>query len=280
MDTSNTPLHMSIAQKHALILEKATLAGIRTVAKSRKVPPQDREDVVNTTCAFAMKARLPVDHEQARKVVNKIAQCACARHMKVDPLGTREGYVEDVDDETGESPTPVADAAPDMVLRLQIGELVEEGTAEFKERFPEYVAAKLTGETSVEVARRRGVTDGHVRKEWSAIAEFAHKHGKNTGMLVLLLVIASVVFPRMAKSPHEVAVPRPDDGAAERPMRHHAPAPGAAELRDRAVQACGAWAWQACADDLDAAAQLDPAGDSPAMKELREAALRNVLVTP
>jgi hypothetical protein len=87
--------------------------------------------------------------------------------------------------------------------------------------------------------------------------------------LVLVVLVIGVCALQRLGHPAPVALPeRPDIAPLE-----------ARGLRRRAERKCDEGEWKACADDLDKANALDPAGETDALRELREKA-RQQLTNP
>jgi DNA-directed RNA polymerase specialized sigma24 family protein len=249
-------------------------AAIRKVARGHDVPHGEIDDVLQETIARAWTATLPADDDEARKYVNGIAaNVSCDRMRKVPDVVP---YIEDPDEERGETATPIAVRPASFEARDVVSKLVEVGEHQFPKGFPGYLAAKMTGGTADEIANVRGVTPGHVRHEWLDIQGFMNRHGRRLGVAVALLVIILVmrnVWRRPEPKDH-VASPCPP---TEPPC---APALDAAGLRHRAHDECAASAWRACIDDLDAAKKVDPAGDTPELRDLRALAQQHLADKP
>ncbi len=270
---------MSDAAKKALLTSKRTVKGICKVAKARSVRKQDHEEIVQSTQALAWKARLPEAEEEALKIIYKIAFIESCRFMGQATEVQIVEYREEHGDEEGEAPTPVAAPPPPVEEREALEKLTELGAAKFKAGFGSYVEGRLKGESSVEIAARRGVTDGHVRKEAQGIEEFLRDHGRKMGLLaaVGIVVLVFTVLPmdkwRQQMSPYDGR-----DSSDWAAIRTNPPAPDAPALRDRARQACDEAAWQACVDDLDAAKALDPAEEPADAFQLRLEAMSQILI--
>jgi hypothetical protein len=272
---------MTPEDKRVFLASKRVINAIRKVAASHKVPKQDWEEVVQQTSTFAWKARLPVDEGEAGKVTNKIAVTVCCKMMTPDPLGQRSTFTEESTEEEGEA-TPVAEAQPDAELRDGLEQVVDKAREEFGvERVDEYVAAKMKAETAVEVASRRGVTDGHVRKEWSDINKFMRVHGRKLGLLAVAILVVVTGIP-MSRWLHEPAQYGPKAGFSDFASIHrdHPKLANTPErLRLRARFACENAAWEACIADIEGARALDPSGDTYEVTEMEQLAKMQLQVT-
>lgn len=242
-------------------------AAIRKVARSKKVPPSDVDDVLQDTLARVSVATLPPVEDEARKYINGIAKNVAIDHLRVrmeDPAEPLEEVGQDV-----------AAADPEIVEKRSIGDaLLLKGRQIFGDRFDWFVRAKVHDESTVDIARSAGVTPGHVRDEVSMMTRFLRDHGRASGLGVVLLMIAAVAL--VLRPP-----PEPAQGAPWTPAELHVvdgvPLDAAA-MRDRGERACDAGAWEACAHDLDAAFAIDPDGETPRVRVLRERAVEMLRV--
>jgi hypothetical protein len=121
------------------------------------------------------------------------------------------------------------------------------------------VRAKVEGESEVAIAQEQGVSHEVVRKRVSRLVAFLRERAA-TLLAAFVLLVAGVWA--LTRRPAEMAGPR-------EAVRFEPPAPDASELRRRAERACAAGAWQACVDDVEAAHDLDPAGETPETRKLR-----------
>jgi DNA-directed RNA polymerase specialized sigma24 family protein len=267
---------MTPAEKQAFLLQKRTIKAIHRVASSRSVPEQDYEDIVQQTYAFAWKARLPKDEVPARKILNRIAfVCAC-RHMGQDP-GKVEEYTEVHSDD--EETRAVAATPPyDPVLHDDVERLLAEGRKEYPNRADAFVESALKGTPANVEAARRGVSEGHVRKERSEIRTYLKKHAGKMGLIgvgILLLVIGDMTgwdrVPFMPRKSHTS-----DLATIRHELRPVANDPAA--LRERAARLCASADWDACLIDLDAAQALDHRDETDAEQQMRQEAMRSLYV--
>jgi DNA-directed RNA polymerase specialized sigma24 family protein len=258
---------MSLDAKRRFLAARRTARGIRRVARSRGVLAQDREDVVQQTCAAAWRARLPADPEGARRVVNRIAFAVACTFMRRHPASGA------TTDETGGEDAfvaPTVDPAYEVAVREQVQRLLDEGRARFPNRLDAFVASAVDGVTAKEEALRRGVTESHVRKERSEIRTFLAEHGQKIGVLfaaaLVLLVLGSMTDWR--RQLHATVT---DDGSIWTPRVHQAPRPAAdaGSLRARAAESFRQRDFQDCLDELDAARALDGLEDTVEEAEMR-----------
>jgi hypothetical protein len=116
----------------------------------------------------------------------------------------------------------------------------------------------VEGENEVAIAQEQGVAPELVRKRVSRITAFLRERA---AMLVVAFVLVVTGVWALTRRPAEMAGPR-------EAQRFEPPAPDASELRRRAERACAAGAWQACVDDLDAARDVDPRGETIETRKL------------
>ncbi len=132
------------------------------------------------------------------------------------------------------------------------------------------VRAKVLGEQETVIAEDAGVAPERVRKRVSRILAMLREHAQAITAAVLLLIVAGWALLR-------VLSPGSDDVASPYPPSRVEPAePDPRALRQRAKAECEARAWQACADDLDAANALDPSGETRELRDLRTLARQHL----
>jgi hypothetical protein len=250
-----------------LLTSERLHASIRKVARDRDVPEDEVDDILQETIARAWRAKLPDDDEEVPKYVNRIAVNVSCERMRKGPAIVP--YVENPDEERGEVATPIGVSPPCFETRDVVSKLIETGEQQFPKGFAGYLAAKATGGTANETAKVRGVTPGHVRHEWSDIQSLMKRHGRKMGVVLALVALALVVgnvwWPL---GPERVSSPRPS-----LPL-------DAAALRHRAQDECAARAWRACSDDLDAANEIDSAGETRELRDLRTHAKQHLEAKP
>lgn len=265
-ETARAAPETSSDRRHRLLTAARLGASIRKVARSHEVPDDAVEDIVQETLARAWKAKLPASDDEVGKYVNGIAVNVSCSHMR-KAAKEPEPYVENADDEKGEVASTVGAPPPSFEARDAVSRLVDEGEERFPREFASYLEAKATDATAEEIARRRGVSPGHVRREWVTITRFVHEHAKALGLIavagLLLLIIGN-----MANWGH-------DDYVA-----HPRPTPDAASLRVRAKDDCAQSRWQTCADELDEANEVDPGGETPELRDLRALAKQKIESLP
>ena len=134
----------------------------------------------------------------------------------------------------------------------------------------------MAGEAAAAIAAREGVTAGHVRHEVSHIRRSLRIAAAALGVVVtLVLLFVGVRSLRKAAIPsEEVATPDwapPSKAPNEREAR---------ALQIKAEDECQAYDWASCAEDLEKARALDPAGETDEYRVLREKAVENAKVEP
>lgn len=258
------PGETSEQRKKRLLASEPLAAAIRKIARARSVPEQDVDDVVQKTYEQAWKAKLDgMSDDEAMAYTLAIAKNVTCRHMGEAIEAEADAYNENPDVEKGEVATQVAVDPPNHAKRAALHRLVEAGEQRFPAGFAAFVEAKATDQTAAEVAKHRNVSAGHVRKEWSSYTKFLRDHPIAVSLLGgALLVLLVVGFAHW-----QLGIFGAEDKVA-------APLPSltAPELRARAKAECAEEQWQACVEDLDRAARVDPKGDTKEWRELGDAA--------
>jgi DNA-directed RNA polymerase specialized sigma24 family protein len=266
---------MTLDDKRCLLTARETLRGIRRVARSRGVRPQDWPDIEQQTCVKAWRARLPADMDGARRVVHRIAFAVACTHM-----GRHGGNGLSSYDESGDGAAVAQgdDPAYEAAVREQVRLLLEEARGRFPTRLDAFVASAVEGVSAREEAESRGVTEGHVRKERSEIRAFLARRGHKIGV-VLAAALVLLVIGSMSDWMHRVQGTWPDDHGARTSGSHRAaPAADAPSLRARAVERFREGAYDACLEDLDAARVLDGREDSFEEAQMRADAMQALRV--
>jgi hypothetical protein len=271
---------MSLERKVAMLTDKRMVNAIKKIARKCKVPFDTHEDVLQETGELVVKARLPEVEEEARKITHRIAYTVCCRIMKVDPMGEPLSYSEEYDEEGGILATPASVQPAPMEVRDGLEQLAEKGRERFQGRFDHYVEARAKEETSTEAAARRGIREDAQRQESSRIQKFMRVHGRKMGLLtaagLVVLVFSAIRMSKWTGYMQDYPMHDVNDRAT---IRKNAPvADDAPSLRQRARRSHEVGDWEACLHDLDAAKQLDPAGETPEMKEWRAEAERETFV--
>jgi hypothetical protein len=249
------------SRREELLTDPAILNSIRGVLHQRGVPRQDIEDRLQQVLEEAwISPGLPLhDPEEARLYL-----CGMARFKAIDDAHQRERRPESIDWLPANE--RVAQAVP-----IEERELAETLLQRLAEKYPRtlswFVRSEVHDEGFAEIAQSAQLSPGYIRHEVADIRRTARQMAKALG--VALAVLLAIVFGmrrwRMPGQPEPIA---------RRPVPHtHQLAPlDAGALRFRANNWCDVEAWQACADDLDAANALDPAGETDELRELRETA--------
>jgi DNA-directed RNA polymerase specialized sigma24 family protein len=240
-------------------------SSIRKVARGHHVPDVDVDDIVQETLAQAWKAKLPDSDAEVSKYVHRIAANVACRH-KGKTLAL-EPYIENPDEGSGEVATPIAVQPASFETRDVVSKLVAKGEQRFPRGFPSFLEAKATEATAEQAAMRRGVSPGHVRREWSEIQHFLGQHGRSMGLAMAFACIV-LVIGNIAHWGQQPLVSHPFPGDT--------PPLDAAALRSRAKAECAARTWRACVADLDAADKIDPAGETSELRALRLLAKKHI----
>jgi hypothetical protein len=127
------------------------------------------------------------------------------------------------------------------------------------------------GERLEQIAEEQALPATRVRQRVSRLRR--HFRARYAAQLAAVAaIVAAVLVLAFALRKKESPVVRPLPPNEQLP-RVPAPEQRAADMRKLAFEKCEARAWQECLDELDAAKQLDPAGDSdPRVRDARKAA--------
>jgi hypothetical protein len=253
----------------AIVSDPQVRAYVRAVLRRQGVLAQDLGDKVDDVLAIALDAGespgLPLDdRQQAKRYLGGVA-----RNLGIHDANDRadDGEHGRLDDAQQPLVASAVDPLPDAELHLRSAarKVIAKGLEMFPDRFP-WIVRRAAGESVESIARSEKLSEGYVRHELSDIVR------KLRPVLVaagIVLGVGGVVLGGFSERKHqqhrEIAPPQEARRAPLPPL--DAPA-----LRDRAIHECDAFEWQACADDLDAARQLDPAGDTQQLRELRSTA--------
>jgi DNA-directed RNA polymerase specialized sigma24 family protein len=258
---------MSMAEprswREALLNDPKLHASVRRTLRSRDVPKDAIEDLKNETLkrAWASPSLPEGEDAAARKYVNGIAtNVACDR--------MREASEEEAEplDETALS-VPVSAAAS-----LEARDLLAKTMVEVRTRFPRtfdwFWRSHVLDEPMRAIARREGVSDGHVRHEVSDIRR--SMLAVATQLSAVTFVVLLVVFG-LRRVLWQGDRPKTGPDLAQSGQHPEVtPSQQAAVLRLRAADECAAEKWGLCIDDLDDARSLDPKGEAaPSVQELR-----------
>jgi DNA-directed RNA polymerase specialized sigma24 family protein len=258
-------------RRRRVLASESLRRSIRKTARAHSVPEEDIEDIIHDMIEAALRADLPDDETEIRRYVNRIAANLCVDLMRERDAHPVARYVDDIgpdDDDPAESERPAVSAAVQAVAyedRDAALRLINKGRQKFPKWFAVFLRSRLNQETSDEVARRHRVASSHIRHEWSSIERFMHDYGRATGLsLAVIFAIVAGLALRDWRKPADFS-----GYATYEEHRTRPPPPTADDLRRHGMAACDASAWQACADDLDAAYELDPAGEEFSVHEMR-----------
>jgi hypothetical protein len=261
VDAGAPPIDPADPRLQAILGDRETHEYLCAILRKRGVHEQDVLDKLSAVIEAALRSgRLPLDDPgRARKLLGGFARKIAlhagrerGRAMKHEPLHDHEEHL------AGKSP-PSHETTE--VARVAI----ETGQELYGREFDLYVRSQVKGETSASIAADLKVSSGYVRTRIAAMGRGLREVLTARGVvpLVLLLVISGVAYDRWRRgSEVNVSAPNPSAVAHAR----------AEVLRRRAQDECAAEAWRACADDLDHARAMDPDGETPATRALRQTA--------
>jgi DNA-directed RNA polymerase specialized sigma24 family protein len=247
------------------------LASIRSVLRRRGVAEHDLDDLCRdvVTEAWAAKNFPEPSADEARKYVHGIAvRIAIDHRRKKSPLGP--GAIP-----YDENENPVATPAAPYEARDASARLFHKGLALFPRTFPWFVQHAISGEEAATIAAREGVTAGHVRHEVSQIRRSLQIAAASLGVvatIVLLFIGARSLRDTLSGRSSEIARPNvPPTTPSQNEAR---------VLRNDAKHDCVYEEWAKCAERLQKAYELDPAGETDEFRELRAKATENAKPPP
>jgi RNA polymerase sigma factor (sigma-70 family) len=249
------------------------------------IPEQDREDFQQIACeSLLFMANPPGDLDGCKKAAqtitfNKVTDAR--RH------GYRSRKV--IVGPTGEADLHAMESARDQVnghhaQRLAtVREAKEDGTLTARDQ--QMLALTHEGHTHAEIAQQLGVAQqtvsnriAMVRKK---IRELWEKRRAELAALALTIVIAVLVYRNREEVAHFFRAPAPAPVPTHTVPTVEPSIPvsvlQAAEHRSQAAEACRSGDYVTCSDHLEAAARLDPAGETqPTVRELRHLVEDNI----
>jgi DNA-directed RNA polymerase specialized sigma24 family protein len=236
-------------------LRSALVAAVR-----RRVPESEVEDIVQATLADALGSpHAPEEPGAYRRWIFGIA-----KHKVVD-------YHRRAGRETFEVPDVPGRSAPHVEADLLRWAEKNIPPGEENQATLDWMLREGEGEKLESIAETEDVPAPRVRQRVSRLRRHLKAHWqKEVALLVALGVIATLLALALRPKPNE---PIANEGIER-----------AEELRRIGIAKCVAAEWVECVDKLDAAKQLDPAGDSrPEVKRAREdakKALTPLNITP
>jgi DNA-directed RNA polymerase specialized sigma24 family protein len=269
-DTQMRVMRTGDPKRDAILSDPTILESVQTVVRKRGVPEEDVPDVVQDVFEAACDdASLPLDDkEHARMYL-----CGCARYKSIDHARGRKRQSKRLSD-------TAPDGLPSPGHSLEDHVLAREILAEGQKRFPfthKWFERFVMGEeTHAEIAADPRVTADHVRHEVSRIRQSLRAFAL-AGIALFISALALRAWNpfrhptggTIAKTVTPAPQPLPAPTAPKAPP---APPPEAVALRERAQQECSAGHWNECSTDLDRAFALDPQGESPETRSLRNRA--------
>jgi DNA-directed RNA polymerase specialized sigma24 family protein len=249
------------------------------------IPEQDRGDYQQVvTAALLYMADPPEDDEGCAKAAHAITarKIAGERRQAFRRGEVNVGPTDQEDSHPSEDGRDLANGQhAQRVATLR--EAMNDGT--LTERDQQILAMKREGLKDAEIAAKVGLKTQTVSNRIATLRkEMRQKWQTRVTKIASLAFVVLVVVLTWGKR-EEIAhflrlVPAPTPAPA--PTRP-GPEPSipvalqAAKLRREAAEACGLKEWEACSDDLEAAAKLDPAGETqPQVRDLRHAVEDNI----
>jgi RNA polymerase sigma factor (sigma-70 family) len=252
--------------RRAAFLGNPSLASALARYVRTRVPTADVDDIVQSTLADALASGSPPENEAELQpwvfgiARNKIADFFRRNRREVpqDP----QAHDEVANEASAESAPP---SAKDL-LRWAERELPEGDGAE---RTLEWMLREGAGEKLETIAAEENVPAPRVRQRVARLRKhFRARWAAQLAAVAALVAIALAMWAMWKRRGNDIAVPEPAPSMSTMPAPQitpkTAPELRAAQLRKGAFDACDAQSWRPCLDGLDAAAQLDPAGDSDA----------------
>jgi len=248
---------------------------------------QDREDlqqIVNQGLLYM--ATPPTDLEGCTKAANVITRKKIAGHRRD---GFRRGELDDgpteeADNHASEDARELASGHHAQRVAT-VNEAMTDGT--LTERDAQMLSMKREGRTDAEIAAKLGMATQTVSNRIAMLRKKVRQKWQTRMAQIAALALAVMLVVLAWKKREEVAhllhLPTTTPAPAPAPTRPE-PEPSipvavlqAGELRQQASEACGKGDWATCSDRLEAAAKLDPAGDSErTVRDLRHEVEDNI----
>jgi RNA polymerase sigma factor (sigma-70 family) len=240
---------------------------------------QDREDLQQIVSeALLYMGDPPTDLEGCVKAAHAITrrQIADVRRQAFRRGEADAGLTEEADDHAQEDARELANGHHAQRLAT-VREAMTDGT--LTERDAEMLSLKREGLTDAQIGEKLGVATQTVSNRIAMVRKTMRQKWQTRMAQLAALTLAVVIAVLAWRKREEVANffhhPAPSPAPAPAPTRPE-PEPSipvavqAAELRRQAKAACDDRDLRKCSDRLDAAAKLDPAGETqPTVRELR-----------
>jgi len=244
------------------------------------IPEQDREDFRQiVTTALLYMADPPEDDDGCAKAAHTVTgrKLAGARRQAYRRGEFNVGLTDQEDSHAHPEQRDLANGHHAQRIAT-VREAMGDGT--LTERDQQMLVLKREGHTDAQIAARVGVKQQTVSNRMTMVRKKVREKWQTrvTKLATLALAVLVIVFTwgKREQIAH-LFRPTPAPTPAPAPTRP-APEPSipvalqAAELRRQAARACEQKEYEACSDDLEAAAKLDPAGETqPTVRELRHA---------
>jgi|GEM_PF-632210 len=213
----------------------------------KRVPESEVEDIVQSTLADAIESpHAPADSESLRRWIFGVAK------NKVVDYHRRAGR------ETFDMPEVAGTGAPHVEADLLRWAEKHLPPGEENKTTLDWMLREGEGEKLEWIAETEKVPAPRVRQRVSRLRRHLKTHWqKEVALLAALGVLVTIVMLFLReKEPEPIA---------------NEDLPRAEELRKIGIEKCLAYEWKACAEKLDAARHLDPAGETrPEVRQARE----------
>jgi RNA polymerase sigma factor (sigma-70 family) len=231
--------------------------------RRRGLPSRVLDDVLQEARkdVWLLFERAPRDAADLEPLFFHTAKCRAIDWMRrMGRERLREDYAELAED------LPQREGAAQALETLAEVEDTIGGDPQLEQALEDVAAKTLDGEEYDDIARRRGVSAGSVRKGVFRLREHIREHlGDYRNLVVLMFVLVAGALGRL--TPHEPPAWQAPRMSAPEPARE------AAALRREAREAYDVGRYDECLRALDKARALDEAGDATdEVRKLREAA--------
>jgi RNA polymerase sigma factor (sigma-70 family) len=254
-------------------VQKLVLARLKRLG----IAEQDREDYQQTvTTALVIMANPPEDLDGCSKAAHVITGNIVAgeRRKTFRRSEVNAGLTDQADHHSAEDARDLANGQHAQKL-VTLDEAMDDGT--LSERDAQMLAMKREGFTDAQIAEKLGVKQQTVSNRLATVRKMMREkwqaRAAKLAGLAFVVLLAILVWRKREEVAHFFRTPAPQPAPTHSMLTPEPSIPVATradELRGHAAEACASGDYEACSNGLEAAAKLDPAGETqPKVRALR-----------